>query len=610
MFSRFGKIYLNNALEECEVPEFLTKWQWVDIYREIDFGYNRLLRSLTVSAINLGKIVISSSGKFSTGANVQKTSDDYLEEIYIDGLQAYAGKDWEEAIKLFETIFIVRQDYRDVREKLIEMDQYRKKIKEGEDGKLKALYRQALTAITRESWEDAKASLTKIKDIRDGYLDTEQLLQKVIINLHLTNEILTEKNQKPDKSSTSSEPKFYYSLPSTISIETLGGVSTPIFYKGDSLPARYAEVFTTTADNQERVEIKLFIGENKKVINNIQVAKCNFQGILPAPKGIPKIQTLFVVNRELILDVTATDKATEKTLSIAKINLANFTSPITVDPIPAREVANKNANLNSPSDFTNMYKDIFSSIPNISTPRQENSKKNNQYSPPDFTDLYENIFSSVPTTTPRREAVKGEDIKFKLFIELEDVISGSEKPINLERREECANCKSTGQQRQKACDYCDSKGYLNIKRSLIISIPKGIQTGKKMRLKGRGHCGKGGGKNGDAFAIVEVEQHSLYDRKNDDLYLRYPITELFASQGGKILVPTLTNAIYEMTIPPGIKDKEIIQIEGEGVPHFKKRGGGDLFVVINIFDPREMKLDTKGRLNRINIRVKNQNAHY
>ena len=98
--------------------------------------------------------------------------------------------------------------------------------------------------------------------------------------------------------------------PLTLSIETLGGVATPLIERNTTIPTRKSQIFTTAADNQGQVEIHVTQGERPMSNDNKTLARFILDGIPPAPRGIPKIEVTFDLDANGILNVTARDQAT------------------------------------------------------------------------------------------------------------------------------------------------------------------------------------------------------------------------------------------------------------------------------------------------------------
>jgi molecular chaperone DnaK len=104
--------------------------------------------------------------------------------------------------------------------------------------------------------------------------------------------------------------------PLTLSVETLGGVATPLIERNTTIPARKSQIFSTASDSQPQVEINVLQGERPMASDNKSLGKFVLDGIPPAPRGVPQIEVTFDIDANGILKVTALDKATNRSQHI------------------------------------------------------------------------------------------------------------------------------------------------------------------------------------------------------------------------------------------------------------------------------------------------------
>jgi len=104
--------------------------------------------------------------------------------------------------------------------------------------------------------------------------------------------------------------------PLSLGIETLGGVMTKMIPRNTTIPTKKSQVYSTAADNQTTVSIRVFQGEREMVADNKLLGQFDLSGIPPAPRGVPQIEVTFDIDANGIVHVNAKDKATGKDHSV------------------------------------------------------------------------------------------------------------------------------------------------------------------------------------------------------------------------------------------------------------------------------------------------------
>jgi curved DNA-binding protein len=170
-------------------------------------------------------------------------------------------------------------------------------------------------------------------------------------------------------------------------------------------------------------------------------------------------------------------------------------------------------------------------------------------------------------------AARGQDVTYQLSVTLEDVLNGSEKSIAL---------KNNG-----------SSHNINVK------VPKGIQSGKKLRLKGKGGQPPPGGTPGDLFLKVEVAPHKDYQRDGNNLIFEQKIPFSQACLGAKVAVETLDGKKFKVKVPPGIQSDAKLRIKGHGLPGGPHNGRGDLYVKVEVDIPRELNAEQQEMIEKL-----------
>jgi molecular chaperone DnaJ len=145
----------------------------------------------------------------------------------------------------------------------------------------------------------------------------------------------------------------------------------------------------------------------------------------------------------------------------------------------------------------------------------------------------------------------------------------------------CPACSGTGVQSGTPCHTCRGEGRVVENRTITVTIPAGIESGKILRLRGQGQAGFQGGPQGDLLIEVQVEPDPRFRRHGNDISsdIRVPLTT--ALLGGKIDVPTIRGTVV-MTVPPGTSSDQVLKIRGQGVQTSSVKGDHRVRVIVDV----------------------------
>ncbi|HUL21337.1 MAG TPA: J domain-containing protein [Thermodesulfobacteriota bacterium] len=156
---------------------------------------------------------------------------------------------------------------------------------------------------------------------------------------------------------------------------------------------------------------------------------------------------------------------------------------------------------------------------------------------------------------------RGEDIVYEIPISLEEAAAGGGKRVSYRKN-----------------------GRIE---EVSVRIPRGIPTGKKLRLAGKGMEGRNGGPPGDLYLQVSVGEHPVFSREGDDLIVEKEINFSDAVLGTTVEVPTLEGT-KKVKVPPGTQSHTKMRLKGLGMPHFQGEGKGDEYVKVIVRIPKKV----------------------
>lgn len=152
----------------------------------------------------------------------------------------------------------------------------------------------------------------------------------------------------------------------------------------------------------------------------------------------------------------------------------------------------------------------------------------------------------------------------------------------------CPDCLGKGRVITKPCSECSGEGRIRGKKKIRIPVPRGADTGTRLRLKGYGDAGTEGAPSGDLYVDIEVAEHDLFHRADDNLLVDIPVTFAEAALGTKKEIPTLLGKHIKLTIPSGTQSGKVLSVRGEGMPHLGSHVRGDLLVKVIVETPQNL----------------------
>ncbi len=164
------------------------------------------------------------------------------------------------------------------------------------------------------------------------------------------------------------------------------------------------------------------------------------------------------------------------------------------------------------------------------------------------------------------------------------------------REEVCPTCHGTGEVIEQPCEHCHGEGMERKQRKLRIKIPKGVDTGDALPLRGEGHEGKNNGPAGDLYVVFRVQPHEIFERHGLDIHFEMPITFAQATLGGVLEIPTLTGK-EEFEIKEGTETGTRFRLKEKGIENGRGQKG-DLYFTVKIQTPKKLSEEQKLLLKR------------
>jgi molecular chaperone DnaJ len=233
----------------------------------------------------------------------------------------------------------------------------------------------------------------------------------------------------------------------------------------------------------------------------------------------------------------------------------------------------------------------------------------------------------------------GRDLRYDLELSFEEAAFGCEREVTLSRRakcdecsgsgaaagssrERCSTCDGAGQVRMQQgfftlartcsscngvgevvrnpCKVCSGSGLKSRESKLKVRIPPGVDSGQRLKMRGEGEPGVGGGPNGDLYVQIVVREHPIFQRQDSEVVCEFPLSYSTAVLGGEIEVPSLDGKV-KLKIPAGTPSGKVFRLKGKGIPVLGSgsQRRGDQHVRVFVHVPKKVSEEERELLEKL-----------
>jgi molecular chaperone DnaJ len=256
---------------------------------------------------------------------------------------------------------------------------------------------------------------------------------------------------------------------------------------------------------------------------------------------------------------------------------------------------------------------------------------------------FEDIFSGG--RRGRTRSRRGSDLRYDMTLSFEEASTGVTTKIKLPRQEFCEACKGTGAKSgtgvvacqscggrgqvayqqgfftisrtcpacqgagqiiKERCMECRGQGRIEREKTIELRIPPGVDTGTRLRVQGEGEVGPSGGTPGDLYVVLEVKEHSFFERRNADLYCTIPVSVAQATLGADLQVPGLGGE-ETLKIPEGTQSGAVFRVRGKGLADPHGGGKGDLYYHVRVVTPTKLTREQRKLIEQLGVTLKVDN---
>ena len=222
-----------------------------------------------------------------------------------------------------------------------------------------------------------------------------------------------------------------------------------------------------------------------------------------------------------------------------------------------------------------------------------------------FGGVFDRLFRSGDTmdagsarTGTRAGPSKGEELRHQVTVSLAEAFSGSSRTVQVQTPESCPSCGGAGRVGSVGGHDCQGNGRKPVGKRLEVTIPAGVETGTKIRLRGKGGQGRAGGPPGDVVLEIVVADDPRFERRGASLHTDVAVPLTTALLGGEVAVGTLTGELI-LRVPEGTQNGRVFRLGGKGMPVMKSETPGDLFAKVRVVLPEQIDDERRALFQRL-----------
>lgn len=263
-----------------------------------------------------------------------------------------------------------------------------------------------------------------------------------------------------------------------------------------------------------------------------------------------------------------------------------------------------------------------------------------------FGDAFGDAFGSAfgfgtRSRTGRKRVNRGTNLRIKVTLTLEEILTGVEKKIKVSKYVSCDACNGTGAEKGASmntcptchgkgqvtrvantflgqmqttstcptcdgegsiigtkCNKCFGNGIVKGEEVITVRIPAGVAEGMQLSMGGKGNAAARGGIPGDLLILIEEHEHEFFDRDGNNLIYEHFISLPDAALGASVEIPTLDGKV-RIKVDPGTQSGKVVRLKAKGLPDVNGYGRGDLLVNLNVWTPRNLTREEQHILEKL-----------